>query len=77
MCTLTDALDDPVRASLLGPQAHLARAVGTARVHLPDVTTFVSVPPEATRADWADLTELLGPGGFADLFSASVDPPAG
>ena len=30
---------------------------------------------EHRPADWADLAALLGPGGFADLFSAAATPP--
>jgi ribosomal protein S18 acetylase RimI-like enzyme len=69
-------LDDPVGASLRGRHAHLARRCGSALTYLPDVATFVAVPVQPTAQDWADLASLLGPGGFADLFSAPVSPPS-
>lgn len=69
-------LDDPVGASLRG--AHAAFAVGTGRVLRYDagVASFAAVPVDPTPADWADLAALLGPGGFADLFSSPATPPA-
>ncbi|MER7282463.1 GNAT family N-acetyltransferase [Dactylosporangium sp. NPDC000244] len=70
-------LDDPVGESLRGPHAHLARRLGRAATYADGVATFVSVPSEPSAADWEDLARLLGPGGFADLFSASVTPPGG
>nr|WP_253945292.1 GNAT family N-acetyltransferase [Nocardioides sp. zg-DK7169] len=60
-----------------GRHAPLARRRGRALAYRPDVATFVAVPPRPERADWDDLAALLGSGGFADLFSAPVRPPAG
>jgi ribosomal protein S18 acetylase RimI-like enzyme len=75
--TDTDAavLDDPVGASLRGAHAHLARRVGTAATYETGVATFAALPATPTPADWDDLARLLGPGQFADLFSATVTPP--
>ncbi|WP_416968757.1 GNAT family N-acetyltransferase [Streptomyces sp. 4F14] len=69
-------LDDPVGESLRGHHAHLARRVGRAATYVADVATFsaVSVTPDA--ADWADLAELLGRDGFADMFSSPAVAPA-
>ncbi|MCH0542298.1 GNAT family N-acetyltransferase [Streptomyces sp. MUM 203J] len=69
------ALDDPVGASLGGHHSHLARRVGRAATYLPDVATFVSVSTEPGPAEWDDLARLLGPGGFADMFSCPATPP--
>ncbi|PZA23278.1 GNAT family N-acetyltransferase [Modestobacter versicolor] len=69
-------LDDPVGESLRGHHAHLARRVGGTAAYLPEVATFAAVLLEPTPSDWADLAALLGPGELADLFSASVEPPA-
>jgi ribosomal protein S18 acetylase RimI-like enzyme len=69
-------LDDPVRASLRGAHAHLARSHGSAAAYDGEVATFCAVPPAPGPEDWADLAALLGPDGFADLFSAEVTPPA-
>jgi ribosomal protein S18 acetylase RimI-like enzyme len=68
-------LDDPVGESLRGHHAHLARRMGGAVGYVPDVATFVAVPPDPGARDWADLAELVGRGGFADLFSSPATPP--
>jgi ribosomal protein S18 acetylase RimI-like enzyme len=72
---LDRALDDPVGASLRGPHAHLARRHGRTLTYLQDVATFVAVPGRHTDQDWEDLAVLLGPGGFADMFSSPAEPP--
>ncbi|MFE3147336.1 GNAT family N-acetyltransferase [Streptomyces sp. NPDC059218] len=69
-------LDDPVGASLRGRHAHLARGYGRAVTYLPEVATFCAVPAEPGPAEWADLTQLLGPGGFADMFDCPSIPPS-
>ncbi|BAL89705.1 putative GCN5-related N-acetyltransferase [Actinoplanes missouriensis 431] len=69
-------LDDPVRQSLLGRHAHLARRVGNAVTYEEGVATFAAVPADPSQGDWDDLGRLLGSGGLADLFSAPVSPPA-
>lgn len=74
---MTDPLDDPVGASLRGQHAHLARRHGRALAYDDEVATFVAVPQDPGPGDWADLARLLGPGGFADLFSAPTTPPEG
>ncbi|MEX3106637.1 GNAT family N-acetyltransferase [Streptomyces sp. V2] len=70
-------LDDPVGESLRGRHAHLARRVGGAATYLADVATFSAVPLAPDPSDWADLAELLGPDGFADMFSSPAEPPSG
>ncbi|QDQ98781.1 GNAT family N-acetyltransferase [Tomitella fengzijianii] len=69
-------LDDPVRNSLLGAHAHLARRVGGAVTYREGVCTFAAVPPLPAPADWRDLEQLVGAGGLADLFSAELTAPA-
>ncbi|NHC46821.1 GNAT family N-acetyltransferase [Motilibacter sp. K478] len=73
----TAVLDDPVGASLRGRHAHLARGRGRVAAYVPEVATFVAVPPDPRPGDWADLAGLLGGGGLADLFSCPATPPAG
>ncbi|MFF5225523.1 GNAT family N-acetyltransferase [Dactylosporangium sp. NPDC000521] len=73
---MLEVLDDPVGQSLRGAHAHLARWSGNAATYQEGVSTFVAVPVRPTPADWDDLAQLLGSGGFADLFSADVTPPA-
>ncbi|GAQ52490.1 GNAT family N-acetyltransferase [Streptomyces acidiscabies] len=70
-------LDDPVGESLRGRHAHLARRVGGAVTYVADVATFSAVPVAPDAADWDDLAELLGPDGFADMFSSPAVPPGG
>jgi len=74
--TSVHPLDDPVGASLRGAHSSLARGCGSALAYLDGVATFVAVPPAPAGRDWDDLATLLGPGGFADLFSSSATPPA-
>ncbi|WP_133917790.1 GNAT family N-acetyltransferase [Streptomyces sp. NBC_00582] len=69
-------LDDPVGQSLRGRHAGLARRAGRAVAYQPDVATFSAVSADPGPADWADLARLLGPGAFADLFSAEAEPPS-
>jgi ribosomal protein S18 acetylase RimI-like enzyme len=70
------ALDDPVGESLRARHAHLARRRGRVLSYQPSVATFSAVPREPTGDDWSDLAELLGAGGFADLFSTPATPPS-
>ncbi|MGD9529753.1 GNAT family N-acetyltransferase [Pseudonocardia sp.] len=67
-------LDDPVRAALLGPHAHLARRHGTALAYPADVSPFAAPPGDATG--WADLAVLIGDGEVV-LPHLHVDPPRG
>ncbi|MET9494511.1 GNAT family N-acetyltransferase [Streptomyces sp. NPDC006552] len=68
-------LDDPVGQSLGGRHAPLARRLGRAATYAAGVATFSAVPERPDAADWADLARLLGPGGFADMFSCPAVPP--
>ncbi|WP_433346461.1 GNAT family N-acetyltransferase [Microtetraspora malaysiensis] len=69
-------LDAPVRESLRGYHAHLARQLGRAAGYLPGVATFSAVSADPDAAEWADLARLLGRGELADLFSCPATPPA-
>ncbi|PVZ05758.1 GNAT family N-acetyltransferase [Actinomycetospora cinnamomea] len=53
-------LDDPVRAALLGPHAHLAEAHGDAVRYEPDVAPFIAAP--RAPAEWDDVAALVGDG---------------
>lgn len=68
-------LDDSVGESLRGHHAHHARQVGRALGYDPEVATFVALPVQPRHGDWDDLARLLGPGGFADMFSSPALPP--
>lgn len=69
-------LDAPARAALLGPQAHLAARRGRILRYRPDVAPFATLPDDPGPADWADLAELIGPGGTVMLpgFAAAAPP---
>lgn len=69
------ALDDPVTGSLRGRHAHLARRLGRAATYVPGVATFAALTADPAPETWADLARLLGPGGFADMFSSAATPP--
>jgi ribosomal protein S18 acetylase RimI-like enzyme len=56
----TGPLDEPVRASLLGPHAHLAQGRGDALRYDPDVSPFLAQP--RTAGEWDDVAALVGPG---------------
>ncbi len=69
-------LDNPVWHSLIGPHATVAERVGFAARYLPDVSIFAAVPDEIPPDTWADLRELIGPGGV-EFFTRPVDLPDG
>jgi ribosomal protein S18 acetylase RimI-like enzyme len=71
------ALDNPVGESLRSHHAAFALTCGRTARYAPAVATFSAVPVAPESQDWSDLAALLGPGVFADLFSAPASPPAG
>jgi ribosomal protein S18 acetylase RimI-like enzyme len=70
-------LDNPARASLLGPHARLAVAHGQAVRYRPDVSVFVTLPDEPDDAAWRDVADLLGPGAVAPIAGLRTPPPEG
>lgn len=69
-------LDAPAAAALAGPHAGFARRLGAAACYDPDVSPFAVLPPGADAGAWADLAELIGPGGAAVLIG-DHEIPAG
>ncbi|GAA1458806.1 GNAT family N-acetyltransferase [Williamsia maris] len=71
-------LDNPVRESLQGHHRHLMRRHGAAITYQSEVSTFTCVEDAESSDDsrWDDLASLLGPGGLADMFSSTAQPPA-
>ncbi|NMO91529.1 GNAT family N-acetyltransferase [Actinomycetospora sp. TBRC 11914] len=68
------ALDEPVRAALDGPHAHLAVRHGRAVRYHPDVAPFLAPPRD--EAEWADAVALAGAGGVVVVRSpAPLDVP--
>ena len=70
-------LDNPARAALLGPQAHLAERRGSALRYPADITPFIALPDSPGQADWNDLAGLLGPGGIGATVGVPAVPPPG
>jgi ribosomal protein S18 acetylase RimI-like enzyme len=75
--TGVDPLDNPARAALLGPQAHLAERCGAVLRYAPDISPFVGLPDEPGPEDWTDLAKLTGTGGVAATAGVPATPPPG
>lgn len=70
-------LDNPVRASLLGPHAHFAVRQGAVVRYPPDVCPFLALPDEPDLGAWADLAALVGPDATAAVSAPRIEPPPG
>jgi GNAT superfamily N-acetyltransferase len=70
-------LDNPARAALLGPQAHLAERCGAVLRYPPDISPFVGLPDEPGPEDWSDLAKLTGAGGVGATAGVLAMPPPG
>lgn len=69
-------LDNPARASLLGPHAHFAVRRGEVLRYPADVTVFVALPDEPDEQTWRDVAALLGPGAVVPVAGMQGSPPA-
>ncbi|MDX3073689.1 GNAT family N-acetyltransferase [Streptomyces sp. NPDC088354] len=67
-------LDNPVWFALTGAHARFAERHGRAVRYPGDMSPFASLEDQADPAAWADLAELLGPGGTA-LVTGSPEVP--
>ena len=74
---MTHPLDNPARASLLGPHARFAERLGEVLRYPADVSPFLALPDAPDDATWADVATLVGPGGLVPLAGVSTPPPAG
>ncbi|MFI0423944.1 GNAT family N-acetyltransferase [Spongiactinospora sp. 9N601] len=70
-------LDNPVRAALTGPHAHLAERRGDILRYPTDVSPFLGLPETPAARDWADIAALVGPGGLFSYSAVEAPPPAG
>jgi predicted GNAT family acetyltransferase len=70
-------LDNPVRASLLGPHARFAIQHGSVLRYPSEVAPFVAIPDEPDAATWTDLSALVGPGALAAVSGGDLTPPPG
>ncbi|WP_371483795.1 GNAT family N-acetyltransferase [Kitasatospora sp. NBC_00315] len=70
-------LDNPARAALLGPHAHLAERYGSVLRYQVDVSPFVALPDRPDESAWSDVAALLGPGAVAAVSGYGGTPPPG
>ena len=73
---MTHPLDNPARASLLGPHAHFSERLGEVLRYPSDVSPFLALPDAPDDATWADVATLVGPGGLVPLAGVTTPPPA-
>lgn len=69
-------LDNPVWSSLTGSHARFAEGRGLARRYPADISPFYAISDFADPMAWADLEELVGPGGRALLAGNGLAIPA-
>ncbi|MFC1411232.1 GNAT family N-acetyltransferase [Streptacidiphilus sp. N1-12] len=69
-------LDNPARASLLGPHAHFAEGLGDVLRYPADVSPFVALPDRPDEQTWRDVATLLGPGAVVPVAGLQGSPPA-
>ena len=69
-------LENPVRASLLGPHAHFAETRGEVLRYPADVSPFVALPDQPDEQTWRDVAALLGPGAVVAVAGLRGSPPA-
>ncbi|GAA0443751.1 hypothetical protein Acor_27550 [Acrocarpospora corrugata] len=74
---MSEVLDNPVWASLLGAHAHLAERHGGALRYPLDVSPFLALPSEPSPSDWDDVAALAGPGETVAVAGLAVPPPPG
>ncbi|GHJ44265.1 hypothetical protein Cs7R123_16070 [Catellatospora sp. TT07R-123] len=72
----SDLLDNVAWAALSVPLAGLGRRNGQAALFDPEVSPFGAVAPGAGARGWADLAQLLGPGGSV-LLTGDFEAPDG
>lgn len=72
---MSHVLDNPARASLLGPHAHLAIHGGSVVRYPPDVAPFIGMPDDPGPTAWADLSALVESGGVASVSGLAPDAP--
>ncbi|MFI0961460.1 GNAT family N-acetyltransferase [Streptomyces sp. NPDC021080] len=70
-------LDNPALGSLTGPHAHFAERRGRVLRYPRDVSPWLALPDDPGAADWADLADLVGPGGEAPLAGFDGRTPDG
>ena len=69
-------LDNPARAALLGPHAHLAERLGDVLRYPADVSPWVGLPDRPDEATWRDVAALFGPGAVVPVAGGGSVAPA-
>ncbi|MFJ9949631.1 GNAT family N-acetyltransferase [Kitasatospora sp. NPDC091207] len=69
-------LDNPARAALLGPHAHLAERHGDVLRYPADVSPFAALPDRRDRETWRHVAALYGPGGVVAATGSPDSVPA-
>jgi ribosomal protein S18 acetylase RimI-like enzyme len=75
--TASHPLDNPARAALLGPQAHLAERSGAVLRYPADICPFIALPDDPGQDDWRDLARLVPQGKVAATAGVAAVPPPG
>ncbi|MFD5746421.1 GNAT family N-acetyltransferase [Streptomyces sp. NPDC127033] len=70
-------LDNPARAALTGPHAHLAERYGRLLRYPADMAPWLALPDDPGESDWADAAVFAGPGGSLATAGFAGPPPAG
>ncbi|MFE9767568.1 GNAT family N-acetyltransferase [Streptomyces sp. NPDC005808] len=70
-------LDNPALGALTGPHAHFAERRGRVLRYPLDVSPWMALPDDPGADDWADLANLVGPGGDAMLAGYTGQTPDG
>ncbi len=70
-------LDNAAWHSLTGPHRRFAQRIGNAARYQPEISPFVALADHRDPAAWADVAELVGPGGTFAIAGEDVMPPAG
>jgi GNAT superfamily N-acetyltransferase len=70
-------LDNPTRASLLGPHAGFAESLGQVVRYPAEVAPFLALPDEPDESAWDDVAALVGPGALVVVAGIQTPPPEG
>lgn len=68
----TQVLDDAVWSSLSGPHALMAEVHGMARRYPVDISPFSGLKDHYNPQSWSDLSQLIGPEGYAVLVGGDL-----
>ena len=70
-------LDNPAWSALTGNQRRLGQFLGAAARFDPEISPFGAFAVEPGPNEWADMAELIGPGGVVATTGCTGTPPPG